>query len=116
MGSGLGTTRVIHIRNWQRGDPDHVYIGRAGHGLDGYFGNPFRRQATCGRCGQWHEDGGSTLPCHEAWARERLARDSEFRRRVAGLRGKTLACFCEPNPCHGRVLARLADELAVSSE
>ena len=26
------------------------------------------------------------------------------------LKGKTLACFCKPNPCHGDVLAKLADE------
>ena len=31
--------------------------------------------------------------------------------RLPGLRGKTLACWCKPGPCHGDVLVRLAEEL-----
>lgn len=31
--------------------------------------------------------------------------------RVPGLRGKVLACWCAPEPCHGDVLAEMANEL-----
>jgi hypothetical protein len=33
--------------------------------------------------------------------------------RLLELRGKTLACWCKPEPCHGDVLARLAEALGV---
>lgn len=29
---------------------------------------------------------------------------------IPGLRGKVLGCWCAPKPCHGDVLARLANE------
>ena len=29
----------------------------------------------------------------------------EYRRRIEGLRGKTLMCFCKPLACHGDVIA-----------
>ena len=37
-GSGTNRTRVVNIRE----EDYDVYIGRAGRGMDGYFGNPFR--------------------------------------------------------------------------
>lgn len=30
---------------------------------------------------------------------------------LPSLRGKVLGCYCVPKPCHGHILARLADEL-----
>ena len=38
----MGRTRVVNIRK----ETCNVYIGRAGYGKDGYFGNPFRLEAT----------------------------------------------------------------------
>lgn len=38
----MGRTRVVNIRK----ETCDVYIGRAGYGKDGYFGNPFRLEAT----------------------------------------------------------------------
>lgn len=73
-----------------------VYIGRAGRGFDGYFGNPYRRDA--------HGDDAIRL-FETAYFLPRLATDPEFRRRVLELRGKRLGCFCKPRPCHCDVIA-----------
>lgn len=90
---------------------DDVYVGRAGRGFDGYFGNPVRAGRTCPECGRTHEFAGSTLDCYERYLDRRLAEDPEFRRRVSRLRGKRLGCFCKPALCHGDLLAARADAL-----
>lgn len=90
-----------------------VYIGRAGHGLDGYFGNPIRFGRVCPVCSDIHEEDerADLLRCFEVWARARIARDPAYRERVRALHGKRLGCFCAPKTCHGDILARLAAEL-----
>lgn len=105
-------TRVVNLRR----EPHEVYIGRAGHGHDGYFGNPVQLGVGCPVCSDVHLSGGTTLDCFEVYARERLERDPEYRRRVAGLWGKVLGCFCKPQFCHGDVLRELAYELHGSTE
>lgn len=101
-------TRVVNIRR----EPYDVYIGRAGKGQSGYFGNPIRRDDLCPVCSETHRTGGSTLPCFETYARRRIERDPEYKERVRALYGKTLGCFCKPvSACHGDILAALAMEL-----
>ncbi len=73
-----------------------VYIGRAGKGKDGYFGNPFRLETGEAR--------GGTIERYRKWFYTRLQNDKEFRKRIESLRGKTLGCFCKPKPCHGDVI------------
>lgn len=106
--------RVIHIREYEPGNPEQVYIGRPQpwRGLTGPFGNPVAIGRTCPECGRVHASAGSTLPCYEAYLVNRLVRDPVFQAQVAGLRGKILACFCKPGPCHGDVLARWAEQVA----
>jgi len=97
-------TKVINIRQAPKGwqdNPDYVYIGRAGKGMDGYFGNPFALKAG--------EPRGATLERFAAYAEHRMATDAEYAKRVGELRGKTLVCFCKPADCHGDILAELAD-------
>lgn len=93
--------------------PDSIYIGRAGRGEDGYFGNPYVVGKFCWRCWQVHYADGSTLPCYELYLRERMRNDVEFRARVEGLRGKFLWCpgGCKKKrlPCHGDILAAYAN-------
>lgn len=90
-----------------------VYIGRKGHGHDGYFGNPVRVGQTCGLCHQIHQHGYETLPCYASYLRDRVKRDPEFKQRLLELKGKTLGCFCpgpsgltldDPLCCHGQVI------------
>lgn len=101
----MSPTRVVCIGR----DPHDVYIGRAGRGHDGYFGNPFRIVD------------GDRAGCIEQFRRyflDRLALDPVYRARVEALRGQTLGCFCAPNGgltaedhpmCHGQVYAAWLD-------
>lgn len=93
-------TRVVNFYK----EPFDVYIGRAGKGFDGYFGNPCKVGVDCPVCKNIHKEGSETLPCYERYLYSRLASDEVFRERVRSLQGKTLACFCKPKPCHGDVL------------
>ena len=74
-----------------------VYIGRAGRGQDGYFGNPFRIG-----CGMSLED---AVQRFQRYFIDRIEKDSEFKRRVLAVKGKRLGCFCKPKACHGDVIA-----------
>lgn len=106
------TTRVVNLRR----DPYDVYVGRAGHGHNGYFGNPCAAGRTCVVCGGVHDAGGDTLVCFERYFDERIARDPEFKDRVLDLAGKTLGCFCKPKPCHGDIIAAWIDGLVPKTD
>lgn len=43
--------------------------------------------------------------------REWIVEQPELMDSLHELKGKTLCCFCKPAPCHGDVLAELADAL-----
>ena len=96
----MGRTRVVNIRK----ETCDVYIGRAGYGKDGYFGNPFRLEATMAK--------GSTLGRYRKYFYHRLSTDKEFRKRIGNLQGKTLGCFCKPDPCHGDIIKEYLDWMA----
>lgn len=99
-------TNVVSIYSlnpgWEK-DVRFVYIGRKGKGHDGYFGNPFALQPG--------EPRGATIERFREYAEKRIAEDPEYRSRVRGLYDKTLVCFCHPKPCHGDILAELAERL-----
>lgn len=99
------------VVNIHRGHPFDVYIGRAGHGYDGRFGNPIRVGDSCPVCAKVHRAPGGTLACYDKWLRQRVAEDPAFAAEVAALAGKRLGCFCAPRPCHGRLLERVAWEI-----
>lgn len=107
-------TEVVNIRGGRH--KDAAYIGRAGHGQNGYFGNPIRLGAHCPICGEYHQRPGDTLVCYEIYFQRRLETDPDFKRRVLELRGKKLGCFCKPNPCHGDVIAKYLNENRDDSE
>ena len=96
-GSGRTPTRVVNIRQ----EDYDVYIGRAGRGMDGYFGNPFRIEPGMAR--------GDTLKKYREYFYDRLRTDIEFRNRIHALQGKTLGCFCKPYPCHGDIIKEYLD-------
>jgi hypothetical protein len=87
-------TRVVNLRR----ESFDVYIGRAGNGQDGYFGNPFRMERP--HAGERSR----AVEKYREWFLERIERDPEFRRRVLELRDKALGCFCKPQACHGDVI------------
>ena len=85
--------KVVNIKSGEKYD---VYIGRAGKGKSGYFGNPFK----IGEDGNREE----VIQKYKAWFWNRVNKDVEFRNRVMELKGMTLGCFCHPKPCHGDVI------------
>ena len=63
------------------------------------WGNPFR----IGRDGTREEV--------IAKYRDYILNRPDLMARLPELKGKTLGCWCKPLPCHGEVLAELADNL-----
>lgn len=101
-------TRVVNLRF----QPYDMYIGRAGHGQDGYWGSPVVVGRVCDLCGELHATAGSTLVCFEAYFRLRLAEDPVFHSRaLSELAGKRLGCFCAPRQCHGDVIVKVMGEV-----
>lgn len=102
------STTVIHINQSTRSD-DEVYIGRAGKGQPGLFGNPVVIGKPCVVCNEVHSNRGSTLPCYEEYLLSRLAVDQQFAKKFSELKNKTLVCFCKPQFCHGDIMAKVLD-------
>lgn len=89
-------TTVIHVKrapaNW-RDDPAYIYIGRGSP-----WGNPYRIGPDGTRA--------EVITKYAAYLRSRRA---DLIARLGELHGRTLVCYCHPAPCHGDILARLAD-------
>lgn len=91
-------TRVVNIK---AGEPYDVYIGRENGRYrlkrsDWY--NPFK----IGKDGTREE----VISKYERYLLEECP---DLVERLPELEGKVLACWCAPQPCHGDVLARLAE-------
>lgn len=86
------TTVVVHCR---RAKYD-VYIGRPSK-----WGNPFQINPRVGRnrteCIQLYREFVERNP----WLIEKIKKE---------LKGKILGCWCAPLPCHGDVLAEIAEK------
>jgi hypothetical protein len=81
-------TRVVNLHH----EPCDVNIMRPGP-----WGNPF----VIGRDG----DRAEVIAKYSAW----IMRQPALMARLGELRGRVLGCCCKPEPCHGDVLAALAD-------
>lgn len=115
-------TTVINIRNAPAGwetNPQYVYIGRGGRGHSGMYGNPHPVGTRCLVCSPPIQGKNiqpvihsreETLSLYEAWLREEI-KNPTYASHVKALYGKTLVCFCKPNPCHGDILAQVCNEL-----
>lgn len=98
--------------------PYDVYIGRPKAGEAWGFGNPFVVGV--------HAPRGRAIDMFERWlltgdSQGSIHATSERRiwimKNIHSLKGKTLGCFCTPNPCHGEVLLKLiGHEFSVSEE
>lgn len=93
------------IANISKGESYDVYIGRKGHGHDGYFGNPFDEGNRSEKIRKFTK-----------YAALRIQHDPAYKKQVKELHGKTLGCFCHPLPCHGDVLAKIAEQLNVEED
>lgn len=88
----MTVTMKTHVVNMRHGACYDVFIGRAGHGERGYYGNPYYDGTREENIRRFRE-----------YFAHRIETDPEFRQRVLALRGKRLGCFCAPRPCHGDV-------------
>lgn len=86
--------KVTYVRNVRHEDYD-VYVGRPSN-----FGNPFQ----IGR----HGSRENVIRKYRAWIeRDDMALYRDYIRQE--LRGKRLGCYCAPLPCHGDILAEIAN-------
>jgi hypothetical protein len=81
-------TRVVHCKR----EAYDVYIGRPSK-----WGNPF----TIGKDGTREQ----VIAKYREWLKSQPA----LMAALPELRGKILGCWCAPHPCHGDVLAELAN-------
>ena len=87
----LKQTTVVNLRT----APFDIYIGRAGKGQNGKWGNPFST---------------GTREENIKNFEEYLINNKELMQDLHELRGKRLGCFCKPRACHGDVLKKYADK------
>jgi hypothetical protein len=95
-------SRVVNIRHESIGDA--VYVGRANprRGLaESAFANPYRVDVDGTRA--------EVIEKYRSW----LLGRQELLLRLSELRGRRLACWCSPEPCHADVLVELVDADAV---
>lgn len=93
------TTRVVHLRSkeWAETPPaDRVRIDRRGK-----WGNPWKIGPG------WTRE--QVIHAYRRWVTGNDQGDSLEPMIRRELRGKVLGCWCAPRPCHGDVLAEIAD-------
>ena len=100
------------LRSWME-DPTNLYIGRAGIVFVTDKDGSKRRWPP--RSSVWANPFKVTPKGHtraESIARyeEHLRASPELMERLPSLSGKTLGCWCKPQPCHGDVLVKLFNE------
>ncbi len=83
-------TTVVHCKR----DEHDVYIGRPSR-----WGNPF----AIGKDGNREQ----VIEKYRQW----IMNQPDLLAELTSLRGKRLGCWCAPQPCHGDVLAELAEKL-----
>ena len=99
---------VVNVRHEPyKSDPSlYVYVGRAGKGQDGTFGNPFRKEDYPKTC----------LKLYRDYLRKRCLEDGWFYMAVMklGEQDKPLGCFCVKKDgsgeCHAKILADFVEK------
>lgn len=88
-------TRVVHCKR----EAYDVYIGRPSR-----WGNPFSHKK--GTLAKYQIDSREdAIQRYREW----VVGQPDLMKDLYKLRGKVLGCWCKPSPCHGDVLAELAD-------
>lgn len=85
-----------------RAPPSAIYIGRPTP-----FGNPFSDKPSKIQSTQYVDSRSSTIELYKAYLEQNTAIAKLARKQ---LRGKDLACWCSPLPCHGEILMAIANE------
>jgi uncharacterized protein DUF4326 len=98
---------VVHCR---RSSYD-IYIGRGRDprtGEPGEWGNPFSHRPSRAPGTIRVSTRAEAIRRYRAWLWEQISSGAIPLSKLAQLRGKTLGCWCHPDPCHGEVLKRAA--------
>lgn len=94
-------TKVVNIRK----DKFDVKICRTSkneipdYPAVGFAGNPFFLKNVNN-----DEERVKVIEQYRKYFEERIKNDKNFKEGIESLRGKRLACFCSPKPCHGDVI------------
>ncbi len=100
------TTRVVNLKGKKKEDlagVDFVYIGRYDRRWgDSKWRNPFRMDTPTEKRDGTREE---VIEKFKQYLQSR----PDLMAQIPELKGKTLGCWCKPLPCHGDVLAELAD-------
>jgi hypothetical protein len=83
-----------------------IYIGRYSSKLklsESIFHNPYH----IGKDGDRFE----VIEKYKKYFYERLVSDHSFYLAVRSLKGKTLGCYCKPQPCHGDIIAEYLNDI-----
>ena len=96
-----------NLKEWMA-DSTNVYIGRAGVVFinDVRFpprASPFYNPYKIGIDGTRDE----VIEKYRKYILEKLNSDAVFKKQLLCLKGKTLGCWCKPEPCHGDVLLEI---------
>jgi len=89
------SVKVVHKK-----DAYDVYIGRPS-----IFGNPFPVE---------HYGRSECLKKFRDYFFQRIRTDPKFKKAIETLRGKTLACYCSPQACHGDIIEEDSYEIATA--
>jgi len=92
-------TRVVHLER----EPHDVFIGRPSK-----WGNPFSHMKDT-RAQYRVKSRDEAIVRYREW----ILGQPELLGALHELRGKVLGCWCKPLPCHGDVLAELADKTLI---
>ncbi len=105
-----------NLREWMA-DSNNTYIGRRGIVFvekerwpkeDSVWANPFK----IGADGTREE----VLAKYETYICQRLDKEPALKEALFALQGKTLGCWCAPEPCHGHILIRLIEKIETSEK
>ena len=103
-----------NLKEWMN-DPQNVYIARRGivfiDGIrfpptDSIWSNPYKIDVNNTR-----ED---AILKYRDYIKNRIENDHSLKNKLINLKGKTLGCWCNPEPCHGDVLVEIIEELLAS--
>lgn len=109
--------RYENLKEWME-NPNHVYIGRQGIVFikdkktgkkerfpkrPSEFANPFKVNKTNSR--------NDVCKLFEIYIKNKINKNTELKKRLMNLKGKTLGCWCKPEACHGDILVNIIDSI-----
>jgi hypothetical protein len=104
-------TSVVNVKDLTKPWPDDVaYIGRPMRGYPkDIWGNPFRIGDLDPNGTPMDRD--AVLTLYGRYLEARVKRQPDF---LEPLRGKRLACWCSPQPCHGDIIVEMLEHTKLS--